>query len=186
MSTVTPIFAERDRFPFLQIERESVTPSRKPERELMQWPGWTVTASGTTISIAALEGQISQPAPSKKGADVTSEMEADLSYLTALGILVSDPANLRRYLLHHHDIMDVIVSVCETARERFGTPTQLALEIYRDPEIEDEYPTIYVRHRDYGQNLVGKIKEIRRGYEQMLVGKTGWFLLTTDFRPPKY
>lgn len=117
--------------------------------------------------------------------DVTSEIEAALSWLGSEGIVIPQPATVRDYLLRYPDITDLLLSVCEATRRRFDAQTQLSLEVYRDPEIEDEYVTLYVRQQKYDESVMRQIKEIRKEYEEMLVGKSGWFLLTTDFRPPR-
>ena len=60
--------------------------------------------------------------------------------------------------------------------------TQLSLEVYHDPEIEDEYLTLYVRQADYDEHVLSTIEDIRAGYEGELAGRSGWLLVTTDFR----
>jgi hypothetical protein len=71
------------------------------------------------------------------------------------------------------------------AREKLGTDVQLSLELYHDPEVEDEYPTLYVRQRNYQERILEMIESVREEYEGMLAKKTGWFHVTTDFRSPR-
>jgi hypothetical protein len=187
VSDAAPISIEIARWlPFSESRQGRVVPSRKPEKGLMKWLGWTQATPDTTVSTAAVKGLILTHTPLQKSADVTSEIEGDLSYVIALGILIPQPSELRQYFLAHPDVLDVIVAVCEDVHHKFAAPTQLSLEVYEDPEIEDKYPTLYVRQAQYDENLLRQLKKSRSDYEQMLRNKSGWFLLTTDFRPPKH
>ena len=115
-----------------------------------------------------------------------SEVEGLLNTLASKKkISIPKPSEVRDYLLNYPDMTDMVPLVCKKASERFGIHTLLSLEVYHDPEIEDEYLTLYVRPQHYDDSVVPRIKEIRQEYEKMLAGKTGWFLLTTDFRPPR-
>jgi len=79
---------------------------------------------------------------------------------------------------------DLALSVCATVSARFGAHAQLSLEVYRDPEIEDEYLTLYLRQQDYDRNLLEAIEDICEEYEEELAERSGSLLVTTDFRPP--
>jgi hypothetical protein len=60
------------------------------------------------------------------------------------------------------------------------------LELYRDPEIDDEYLTLYVRQRRYdADKLLEEIEDLRAGSQAALRETSGWLLVTTDFRPPR-
>ena len=74
---------------------------------------------------------------------------------------------------------------CEETRNRFSLSTQLSLELYRDPEIDDQYLTLYVRQKKYEKNIMDIIEEIQSIYIDKLVDKIGYFLFTTDFQFPK-
>jgi len=99
--------------------------------------------------------------------------------------MVPQPAEVRDYLLRYPDMTDLLLSVCKMARERFGAPTQLSLEVYHDPEIEDEYLTLYVRQENYDEQILDKVESICAEYEKMIAGRSGWLLVTTDFQPPR-
>lgn len=89
------------------------------------------------------------------------------------------------YLREHEDMLGLVSAVCRVARtECFPNGTQLSLELYHDPEIEDEYLTLYVRQEEYNRDTLRKIKAILSGYGEMLAGKSGWLLVTTDFEQP--
>jgi len=115
----------------------------------------------------------------------TSKIEEVLSELSLIPILIPQPAEVRSYLLSYPDIANLLPPVCEMARERFGKFVQLSLEVYHDPEIEDEYLTLYVRQEHYDEQIMDEIEEICAAYETALIDTTGWFLVTTDFRPPR-
>ena len=116
---------------------------------------------------------------------VTFHLQRAFSQLLSLEVRLPQPGEVRDYLLRYPDLTDLLLPVCEATRQRFGSHAQLSLEVYRDPEIEDEYVTLYVRHPEYDKCVMKAIKEIRTAYEAKLAGKSGWFLLTTDFRPPR-
>ena len=70
-------------------------------------------------------------------------------------------SKVRDYLLHHSDTADVVETICKAASERFEEHTQLSLEVYRDPEIRDEYLTLYVRQENYDdEQLFNTIDEV--------------------------
>lgn len=105
------------------------------------------------------------------------------SLLRRKEISIPKPSEVGDYLLHYPDMTDMVLLICKKASERFGIHTLLSLEVYHDPDIEDEYLTLYVRPQHYDDSVVPRIKEIRQEYEKMLAGKSGWVLLTTDFQP---
>jgi len=113
------------------------------------------------------------------------QIEETLKHIQQDGIIIPKPAEVRDYLLRYSDLADLVLSVCQLTRQRFDSQAQLSLEVYHDPEIEDEYLTLYIRQQKYDENVMKGIKEIRANYEGMLAEKTGWFLVTTDFRPPR-
>lgn len=101
-----------------------------------------------------------------------------------IGIGIPKPVYVGEYLRGHGDMVDLVQEVCQITRACFPSTTQLTLEVYNDPEIEDEYLTLYVRQEDYERDILKKIKAILSGYGDRLADKSGWFLVTTDFEPP--
>ncbi|HEX9666759.1 MAG TPA: hypothetical protein VGA95_09430 [Thermodesulfobacteriota bacterium] len=110
------------------------------------------------------------------------QIEKTLNHLQESGIVIPKPSEVLDYLSRYPDIIGLLISVCELTVQRFDSQTRLSLELYRDPEIEDEYLTFYIRQQKYDENLMKRIEGIRANYEKMLVGMTGWLLVTTDFR----
>jgi hypothetical protein len=62
--------------------------------------------------------------------------------------------------------------------------SQIALKIYSDPEVTDEYLTLYIRQSQYSETILKSIADLRAEYEEDLTDSSGWFLVTTDFHPP--
>jgi hypothetical protein len=118
-------------------------------------------------------------------ANVTSQIEEALNKLHQDWIEIPKPAEVRDYLIRYPDLASILPFVCKVARERFGVYPELSLEVYFDPEIEDEYLTLYVRQENYDEDILSAIEDISAQYESILMGKSGWFLVTTDFRSPK-
>ena len=100
-------------------------------------------------------------------------------------IVIPDPAAVCDYLLHHEDLVDFLICTCEIVSDRLREVSQLSLELYEDPEIEDRHLTLYARHERYEQHLLDTMDAVSAEFEGELAGKSGWFLLTTDFRPPR-
>ncbi|HWP93152.1 MAG TPA: hypothetical protein VNN20_13245 [Thermodesulfobacteriota bacterium] len=141
--------------------------------------------SATTLSYMDWIGSIMYVFTSEGSANVTSQIEEALNQLHQDWIEIPKPAEVRDYLIRYPDLASILPFVCKVARERFGVYPELSLEVYCDPEIEDEYLTLYVRQENYDEDILSAIEDISAQYESILMGKSGWFLVTTDFRSPK-
>ncbi|MGH8065712.1 MAG: hypothetical protein ACRERE_10875 [Candidatus Entotheonellia bacterium] len=115
---------------------------------------------------------------------ITSQLETFLNWLLDQGVLIPQPSEVRNYLLRYFDLTRILRSTCKLAIEWFVRPSQLSLEVYRDPEIEDRYLTLYIRQPQYNEDILERIEKLRAEYEMDLTDSPGWFLVTTDFRPP--
>ncbi|MFH1909014.1 MAG: hypothetical protein ABIL11_16810 [Chloroflexota bacterium] len=160
--------------------------SKPAPSDLFTWQNRTILPipSGTALSVE-WEKAIWKPWYEEISTVITPSVEESLNILRSFSVAIPQPAIVRDYLIRHLDMTGLLVPICDAARQRFGVQAQLSLESYRDPEIEDEYLTLYVRQKQYDENMLRQIKEIRKSFEGMLAGKTGWFLLTTDFQPPR-
>lgn len=118
------------------------------------------------------------------GTPLTRQVEDALFALVLRGITVPRPADVRDYLVQYPNIIDLLVPVALSASRRFGPATELSLELHRDPEIDDEYLTLYVRQPNCDKDILDDIEDLSAEHEGELVGRSGWFLVTTDFRPP--
>ncbi len=105
--------------------------------------------------------------------------------LAAHGIVVPRPRDVNAYLRQHPDLAELVPLVGAAARRVFEGPTELSLELYRDPEIDDAYLTLYVRPAKYGTDLLARIHRVAESYEKELAEASGHFLVTSDFRAPR-
>lgn len=101
-----------------------------------------------------------------------------------LGFEFPHPREVVEYLLSHPGLYDIVLDTCYSTKEVFGHNSQISLELYRDPEIHDEYLTIFIRQESYEPDIIEKIEGICREYEKELVGESGYLLVNTDFHPP--
>ena len=100
------------------------------------------------------------------------------------GVGVEEPAEVAAYLRAHPDLALVVADICGRAREEFGPQAQLILKVYRDPEIEDRYLTLYVRLRAYDRSITARLERVSEPFDEALCKSAGHFLVTTDFRAP--
>jgi hypothetical protein len=110
-------------------------------------------------------------------------VELGLNQLHIQGTGMPEPASIRDYLTEHPDMVEPVLALCCYARLRFPLGATLTLVVYRDPEVTDEYLTVYVRLPDYSSFQFEQIKEVERECEPLLEEKSGWLVLTTDFQP---
>lgn len=121
--------------------------------------------------------------PSQTDTSSVPKTDEILKELKNIDVKVPNQLEIKRYLNRYDDMLDLVIEVCQMTRGCFPPATQLSLEVYHDPEIEDEYLTLYVRQEDYERDILKKIKAILSGYGDRLADKSGWLLVTTDFQP---
>jgi hypothetical protein len=90
-------------------------------------------------------------------------------------------AHLTPFPLLRHALPDI----CAETREQFGPDAELSLELYRDPEFDDCYLTLYVRMNKYDGQVMAKIHAVRSKFADRLSAINGYLLVTTDFRRPR-
>jgi hypothetical protein len=100
-------------------------------------------------------------------------------------VILLRPTEIQAYLDRHPKLAHIIPKICAQARHEFGEETELALEVYHDPEIDDRYLALYIRQSVYANRILTKIDRVWQPYGQQLARASGYFLVTTDFRPPK-
>jgi hypothetical protein len=115
---------------------------------------------------------------------VTMRAEEVLTKVASRNIQVAGLGEVRAYLLQHIDLIDILPFVSRIASETFDPETELSLELYRDPEVEDSYLAFLGRNLEYDEKFFEKMKIIRSGYTDLLTDKSGWILVTTDFDSP--
>lgn len=107
------------------------------------------------------------------------EVQEALEKVRGMGVKVAD--EVRGYLLRFPDMVQATVQVCEIVRCEVPD-AHLSLEVYRDPEIDDEHLILYARFPRYDATVLQRIEGAESQWEPYLVGKKGWLLVTTDFR----
>lgn len=113
----------------------------------------------------------------------TTGMKID-DELARLDLTIPNQSSVRDYLVHHQDMVDLLPIVAEKIHQKFSVDSEFSLEIASDADADDEYITINVRQTTYDDSVMDRIREIRKEYSPLLVNKSGWFLLTTDYISP--
>ena len=108
-----------------------------------------------------------------------------LRLVRGLGVLTPMPEAVRQYLLRYPDLMPALRTACSSTAERFRGRAQVSLEIWRDPEGEEAYPTLYVRQDHYDPGILDEVEAVSLCFEEQLGASGGWLLVTTDFAPPR-
>ena len=116
--------------------------------------------------------------------DITSRVENPLEEIINLGIVFPDVTDVRDYLMKHPDMDDLLIFASNRALELFGETSEISLEVYHDPEVEDEYLILYIRQYKYQRNIKAEIRDLRSQYRNKLIESSGWFLVTTDYKSP--
>jgi hypothetical protein len=115
---------------------------------------------------------------------ISSKVDQLFIQLQLQGVQVGQQGDVYEYLLRFPDMIEVVEQAVFAARNHLKE-ARLQLEVYRDPESEDEYLVLYARFPTYDETVMEKIRAARRQYRHLLHGKSGWFILTTDFQQPK-
>ena len=116
---------------------------------------------------------------------IMRRIEGALAFLRQQAIVIPDPADVRRYLLSHSDLLGLVVRIGVAAHTALGTQAQLSLEVYHDPEIEADHLTFYARQGDYEPGFLRKLEDVAAPFDQEFVEASAYVILTTDFRPPR-
>jgi hypothetical protein len=117
--------------------------------------------------------------------NVTGPIDETLNWIAEKGVRIENPANVRSYLFRYPDLLPIIPPVWEKASTLLLPTTQFTLALYRDPEISDEYLTMYARQPEYQRDILDVTRVVNVECEALLLGRSGWLLTTTDFRSPK-
>ena len=119
------------------------------------------------------------------GGSISVPVEDFLSHFCALKAKIVQPLKVRDYLYSYPDIAELSLKVSDSIYQYFDFRAQLSLEIEDDEVPNSEYLVMYVRVPEYDNSVMDRIRKIRDGYYALLDNTTGWFLLTTDFNPPR-
>jgi hypothetical protein len=108
-----------------------------------------------------------------------------LAWSATLNVFVPKPSDVTAYLDQHGDLARLLPEICAQVRQAFGQETELSLEVYRDPEIDDCYLTLYVRQDEYDARIIERIEAVRSGFHDSVSAISGHLLLATDLRRPR-
>lgn len=118
---------------------------------------------------------------------LNSKIEYLLDFLSLKNIGLPDPSGIHDYLIEYPNIIDFVEPVANMVAEYFDRNSQISLEVYHDPEIDDSYLVIYVRQNPYSEDIIELIDEINELIAHNLsCDLSGWISVTTDFDFPKY
>jgi hypothetical protein len=107
-----------------------------------------------------------------------------LDRVQSTGVDMVGRSAIYEYLIAHVDLIDLLPTILRIVGDEFVSDNNLSLELYNDPEIEDSYLTVFVRNKQYDDSFLATIKTSRARYMDLLTGKSGWLLVTTDFDYP--
>ena len=113
------------------------------------------------------------------------EINSLLNQLQTLGIRLGTQDEIREYLLQFPDLIEVIPLAVNAALNHLPE-AQLFVEVYRDPEIDDQYLILYARVQNYDESVIERIEAAEKEYIDILTSKGGWLQLSTDFRKPEF
>jgi hypothetical protein len=169
---------------FTYTEKHDRKIPRHHYQVLASWGIFTGETVKPFLLSSVARGQLYEDDFHQSNTAITSQIEILLTWLRDNGVLIPQPAQVRDYLSHFIDLTRIVRSVCKLAIDQFSGTAQLSLEVYGDPEIEDTYLVLYIRQSHYTEDILKSIKDLRAEYEVDLIDTSGWFLVTTDFRPP--
>ena len=116
---------------------------------------------------------------------LVAEINSLLNQLQESGVYLGRQDEIREYLLQFPDLIEVIPLAVNAALGHLPE-AQLFLEVYCDPEIEDQYLILYARVQNYDESVIERIEAAEEEYIDLLISKEGWLQLSTDFRKPEF
>lgn len=114
---------------------------------------------------------------------ITVDIENLLGRLQEQQVELIDTDAIREYMCGHSDMVSGVDIVTSLIRSHFGEDARLLLDVYNDPEIDDQYLQLRVRAIDYNSEFMNLIDVVDALAEPGLRRRTGQILLTTDFVP---
>ena len=96
---------------------------------------------------------------------------------------INDQAALD-YLVRHPAVRRPLMEVWSAALKEFRPDAEISVELFSEPDEDDEYLTLYVRQEEYQDDILDRIDAIRAQLRRSPSANTGRVFLTTDFQPP--
>jgi len=97
-----------------------------------------------------------------------------------LGFKIENQKAVIQYILNNADIDLVLIDALHAVADAF-VESESTLTLYQDPELKDEYLTIYVRMSHYPEHMFEKIDALLPRYQEKFTLTPGWLVITTDF-----
>jgi hypothetical protein len=119
----------------------------------------------------------------------TDNFSVSFAVETTLNLLVNlvqmpTPADLRSYLTTYPRLLPLLSPICQQAKRTFPHPSQLILDINRDPEIDDRYLLLLIRQPEYSEIIRDEIETFRQPWQEKITATNGYLLVTTDYQLP--
>jgi len=64
-----------------------------------------------------------------------------------------------------------------------GERSEIELDLYQDPEIEDHFLVLYVRAPEYEDGFMDRLDSVAERFNDRRSQSDGWVLVTSDFEP---
>lgn len=97
-----------------------------------------------------------------------------------LGFKIENQQAVIQYILKNVNINLVLMDALHAVADAF-VGSESTLTLYQDPELNDEYLTIYVRMHQYPEHMFEKIDALLPRYQEKFTLTLGWLVITTDF-----
>lgn len=104
-----------------------------------------------------------------------------LDVITSLGIAVPHPAAVQGYVRSHADMVESLLALARAAAVRLGSEARLSMEPYQDPELDDQYLTLYVSASERDRALLASIDQLNEEHEHLLANTSGWLVVAASF-----
>ena len=178
---IVRVIGEHEAQPFKEEYRRYLTLLRSviytPIRHLS-----ALTCRGSYLVARSYRNSPTALAPSPS---IGIEVEALLAQLREEQVSVADADEVRKYIAQHSDMLPLVLRASLVARAQFGDTASYSLELYRDPDYDDEHLILYIRQYVYDDDFKSKLERVWAEYGPELEGATGWLLVTTDYRRPR-
>lgn len=121
--------------------------------------------------VEAVEQQLADAAPAEIGVQLPAE------------IVVAHPAAVAAFLWERPALAQIVAEMAPAILQEFaGEPSQVVLDLYEDPEIDDRYIVYYVRLPEYTDSIMERLYRVSEQFHGD--GESpDWVLVTTDYHP---
>ena len=104
----------------------------------------------------------------------------DLIIWLESNVEINNRTHIKNYLSLFSDLIDLIPIAVSVAKKHFPE-AHIVVDVYKDTEIEDSYIVLYIRLSHYDESFIERLAEAESEILPLLVNKSGWIQLTTDF-----